>query len=119
MSIAVVDEAAGTLTYLAVGANHFAVVPVTGKTVRRASGRGVVGAGLRTLRPETLQLSAGDIVLLTSDGISERFDVSSLASERAGDNGALAQSILDQWRSETDDASVMTYRYLPAIEAAQ
>jgi phosphoserine phosphatase RsbX len=76
-----------------------------------ALGSGVAGHELPRVRPTTLELRAGDVVLLATDGVDDVFgdfpDVS-------GSTQAIADRILAAHWRPTDDALVVALRYLGA-----
>lgn len=108
MSIAVVDEGAGTLTYAGIG-NTCAMV-VGERTVRLPGNYGIVGGGYRRLSPETVPLTPGDLVVMYTDGIETYCDVSAYHDARRADVQQLAERILQDWCRETDDAAVLVFR---------
>ncbi len=108
MGIAVADPATGTLTYAGIG-NTRAMV-VGRKTVRLSSHYGILGAGYRTLKTEAVPLDPGDLVIMYTDGIGELIDLSNYDETLRADAGRLAETILQDWRRETDDAGVLVFR---------
>ena len=108
MGTAVADTAAGTLTYAGIG-NTRAMV-VGRETVRLNSYYGIVGGGYRTLKTEAVMLAPGDLVIMYTDGIEELIDLSKYDETLRADVGRLAETILENWRSETDDAAVLVFR---------
>ena len=108
MGIAIVDLEGATLTYAGIG-NTRAVV-LGRETVRMTSRYGIVGGGYRTLAPETVTFVAGDLAILYTDGIQEVLDISHYDDALRADVGRLAETILQDWRRETDDAAVLVYR---------
>jgi phosphoserine phosphatase RsbX len=70
---------------------------------------GVVGYLLPRLRPATLSIYPGDILVLATDGISDRF---STVSPYGREPQEVADDILARYGEETDDALVLVARYL-------
>ncbi len=110
MGIAVVDEEAGTLTYAGIGNTRIMIVRGTRPVIHLSSNYGIVGGGYRKLTPETVELHPGDLVILSSDGIKERCDLSAYGDALRGDVQQLAERILHDWARETDDAAVLVFR---------
>ena len=110
MGIAVVDEDAGTLTYAGIGNTRAMIVGGARSVVCLSSDYGIVGGGYRKLSPETVPLNPGDLVILVSDGIKERCDILGYGDALRGDVRQLAESILQDWGRETDDAAVLVFR---------
>lgn len=81
-----------------------------GRVKRLSGARGIVGAGFRGLRPESVPLRRGDWVLLFSDGIPENADFASALTSAVPDD-ALADDLLARWASPRDDASLILYRH--------
>jgi len=108
MGIAMADPAAGTLTYAGIG-NTRAMV-VGRETTRLSSHYGIVGAGYRRLKTETVALAPGDLVILFTDGIEELIDLSDYDETLRVEVGRLAEKMLEDWRRETDDAAVLVFR---------
>ncbi len=107
VGIAVIDEAAGTLTHAGVG-NTRAVV-VGDKTTRRGSTAGI-GGGYRRLAPETGPPRDGDLVVMVTDGIKQRFDLADFTEMGGTDVQRLAEKILGDWGRESDDAAVLVFK---------
>jgi serine phosphatase RsbU (regulator of sigma subunit) len=114
MSIASFDARQRTLTWISVG-------NVEGVLWRKESDRmhrsglvtrgGVVGSTLPALQDEVLPVSAGDLLILATDGIRREF-----AEEPAQHlpPQALANQILARFARETDDALVVVARFVAA-----
>ena len=109
MGIAVIDEATGKLTYAGVGNTSF-LIAGTGQH-RLGSDPGVVGAGYRTLSLNRVPLQPGDHVIVWTDGVEPEFDLELCPSWRATSPQQLAETILDRWGRESDDAAVLVFRY--------
>jgi serine phosphatase RsbU (regulator of sigma subunit) len=112
MSVARFDARRGELTWSGVG-NVEAVLlraDVTA-TPRRHTlniAGGVVGGTLGAIRPATLSVTHGDVLILATDGVRPRFpdeiDLFAGAS-------ALAMDTLERFRRGTDDALVLVARF--------
>ena len=113
VSLAWLPDRARTMTWLAVG-------DVDGRLVH--DGRsgpadgclllpgGIAGHDLPTLVPETLDLVAGDVIILASDGIDADF---ADGLELSGTTGEIAERILRGHWDRSDDALVVVLRRLP------
>lgn len=114
VTIARIDVEAATLTWLAVGNVAGLVVPGDGAGSRAAALQlaGVVGDRLPPqLVPVALPLSAGDALLLSSDGVDGA--VADGLHVR-GELGPLAEGLLRRHRRGDDDALVLLARFEPA-----
>jgi serine phosphatase RsbU (regulator of sigma subunit) len=114
VGIATVESAIGRLTYAGVG-NIGARLIAGGRALRLPSSRGIVGAILPTIRPFHAALEAGWLLLLHSDGVSDRFDVGEGPPGDACDLQRLADSTLAHWGRSTDDATVVAARLAPTV----
>ncbi len=71
---------------------------------------GMLGHAIRTpdIRSETL--SAGDTLVLCTDGISERYDLAEIQGHRTIPADALARQIVKQFGKDHDDATCIVVR---------
>jgi hypothetical protein len=69
-----------------------------------------VGGGYRTLSPEATPLMPDALVLMYTDGIRERVDLSRYDGGFRADLQRLAEKIIEDWCRGTDDAAVLLYR---------
>jgi anti-sigma regulatory factor (Ser/Thr protein kinase) len=107
LGLALLDPRAGTFTYAGIGNTG---VRVTGQgTVRPISLSGIVGYTMRRVREETFPCAPGDLIVMYTDGISERFDLSALLPQTP-DLRALAETIVQNYGRENDDATVIATR---------
>jgi negative regulator of sigma-B (phosphoserine phosphatase) len=103
----------GSLTWLGVGNVEGTLVRGDERPVRRADSilllGGVVGFQLPPLRPSTMLVQPGDLLILATDGIVAGYlpELDPVAGPKA-----LADRILSEYRRGTDDALVLVARYL-------
>ncbi len=108
MGLAVIDEAAGQLSYAGIGNPRALVV---GKRISRLrNDYGIVGAGYSALSAETMPFLPGDLIIMATDGVAELIDVSDYDAALQRDVQRLAERILWDWRRDTDDAGVLVGR---------
>ncbi len=112
ISLAYISTSASTVTWLGIGSVEGRLV--TGGPVprsRRSLGlvRGIVGDQLLPVRPATLEIRRGDIVILATDGIDRGF---ADALDPWGSPQEIAERILVNHGKVTDDALVVVLRYL-------
>ena len=115
LSLAFISPLQGAMTWLGVG-NVAGRVLSGDPSARRpkaslALGSGVAGHELPRVRPTTLELRAGDVVLLATDGVD---DVFGDCLDVSGSPQAIADRILAAHWRPTDDALVVALRYLGA-----
>jgi serine/threonine protein phosphatase PrpC len=113
MSLAVFNTNENTITWLGVGnvegvlfrrQNH--VLPGQESLLQR---NGILGDYLSRLLPSVIPVSAGDILIFASDGISGEF--TEIADLKASPQ-QIADRILTEFGGERDDALVLVARYL-------
>ena len=108
MGLALIDEQAATLTYAGVGNTR---ATVAGRPIRwLGSSSGIVGAGYRSLWPETVALAAGDLVVLYTDGLPHGIDLTAYPQTLRTDIERLARTVLRERSRRTDDAAVLVCR---------
>lgn len=111
VGLCAIDAAAGRAVYAG-----------TGNTVLRRFGNietrlvshdGVLGQNLRTPRPQTLELEAGDLIVLYTDGVRDHFtsdDYPSIFHHAPKD---VARTIVERFGKDYDDAACIAVRYSP------
>jgi serine phosphatase RsbU (regulator of sigma subunit) len=108
IAIADIDPGAGHLEYAAVG-NTEARLVSEGTTRRLIAYRGIVGRSLRTIRMSRIELPAASdwLLVLHTDGISQRFNLEDFPAARDHDAQLLADALLQAAGRPTDDATVI------------
>lgn len=117
ISIASFDARESTMTWLGVGNVESLLVraqPDTGDEAVASRG-GTVGYLLPTLHPRTLTVSAGDTLVMATDGIRHGFR-SEIIPARSPQE--IADEVMAHWAKTSDDACVVVARYI-ADEAQQ
>ncbi|HAO20163.1 MAG: hypothetical protein BWK80_58505 [Desulfobacteraceae bacterium IS3] len=107
MGVARIDEKTGLLRYAGIG-NTRAMVFSQEKMTRLTSNFGIVGGGFRKLFIEEKQLLPNDLVIMFTDGLHERANITAYGAE--GDLMALAYRIFQDYHIVRDDAAIMIYR---------
>jgi serine/threonine protein phosphatase PrpC len=108
MSLVVVDKKNSTLTHGGIGNVN---VAIRGRNkINLSSDWGIVGGGYRKLHLNTVDLDDGDLLLMWTDGISERLDISIYDDALCRDVQNLANRILLDHAKETDDATILIYK---------
>jgi serine phosphatase RsbU (regulator of sigma subunit) len=105
IGIARIEVAAGRLTFAGVG-NVEGRLWQPGDERRLLAQRGIVGGAMPTIRPIDHPLAADWMLMLHSDGISDRFASDTLPGW-GGPAQALADAILQRHGRATDDATVV------------
>lgn len=109
MGIAVIDQEQATLIYGGIG--NTAARIIGGDAKRLASDPGIVGGGYKRFSPQLVGLSLGQLVVMHTDGITEKLDISGYGADIQDDLSKLAAAIIADWGQDTDDCAVMVYRY--------
>ncbi len=104
-----IDHRSGRLTYVGVG--NTAIRRFGATETRLVSQDGVVGYTLRTLRPQTLALAGGDVVVLYTDGVSDRFTAGDYPSVVHHATEEVADNIVERFGKDHDDAACIAVRY--------
>ncbi len=113
MTLARVDFGAGALTWTGVGnvAANVVTKAVTGIQIRSTARltAGIVGYRIPEIRPaQVVSIRAGDLILMTTDGIAEdHLEHIDFAASAA----VIAAEILSKHAKETDDAMVLAARH--------
>jgi serine/threonine protein phosphatase PrpC len=111
LNLVKIDRDNHTAKYVSIGANLGWKVQRSG-TRRLAGGPGVVGSGISKFYTLDIPLEGSGFLILASDGINKSSDVSQLYTAPSSGDRSIAESIIDEWNTGTDDASVMVYRFL-------
>jgi hypothetical protein len=110
MSLASIDAGAGSVTWLGIGNVEGVLLrpgPGGGRDTITLRG-GVVGYQLPPLKPASRPVSAGDTLVLASDGIRGGFTT---GLDARGTPRLLAERILSGFHRRSDDALVLVARY--------
>ncbi len=109
VGLCAIDAATGRIDYVGIGNT---TMRRFGKAeTRLVSQDGVLGQNMRTPRPQTLQLDPGDLIVLYTDGVSDRFtsdDYPGLLRHAAKE---VASNIVRRFGKDHDDAACIAVRY--------
>jgi serine phosphatase RsbU (regulator of sigma subunit) len=109
VGLCVIDPASARLRFAGIGNT---VIRRFGDSESRLVSRdGIVGGTMRTPVEETLDLAAGDVVMMYTDGVRSHFDPSVCARLRADTPHAVAASVIHRFGKPYDDASCVVLRY--------
>jgi len=106
-----IDSDAGRALYT--GTGNTVIRRVGSADTRLVSQDGVLGQRIRTPNPQTLQLEAGDLLLLYTDGVKDRFgadDYPGLLHHAAKD---VSRTVVGRFSKGYDDAACIAVRYRP------
>ena len=109
VGLCAIDAAAGRVDF--VGTGNTSIRRFGRTETRLVSQDGVLGQNMRTPRPQTIQLEPGDLVVLYTDGVSDRFtpeDYPGLLLHAPKD---VANNIVQRFGKDHDDAACIAVRY--------
>lgn len=109
MAVASIDEQTQTLRYAGLG-NISAVMHTQGGTVRLASNDGTVGYGTRAARESTASWSPRSTLILNSDGLSTRWNLTNHPGLLACHPMLIAAVLHRDFARNTDDATVVVVK---------
>ncbi len=107
--LCLVDRCSGLLRYAGIG--NTVIRRFGCSEVRLLSRSGIIGGSRRTPREEQMTLAPGDVVLLYTDGVKDRFrlqDYPQLLRDRAE---LIARTVVQRFGKDHDDASCIAFRY--------
>ncbi len=114
MGVALIDGARCTMTWAGVGNIAGVLLPSSGgdrtRRERLVAPAGIVGGSLPPLKAASVALISGDLVLFATDGVRQGFAEGDLPS--AEDPQRLAERLMLDHATESDDALVLVVRYL-------
>jgi anti-sigma regulatory factor (Ser/Thr protein kinase) len=109
VSLCWIDLGSGAFRYAAVGNT---VLRLEGDTSRRiAATAGTVGTRLKKVRVETATLQEGEVLLIHSDGISERTSFKDYPQLRFHGAAVIADRVVSRYGKRHDDAAVVACRW--------
>jgi serine/threonine protein phosphatase PrpC len=108
LAIARIDTAAQTLLHAGLGNIETRIVSEE-KVSRPVTVNGIVGHQARKFRQESFAFRPGDLLVMHSDGISDRFEISTLARTR--DPQMLANQIAQTHGKDHDDQLLLIARW--------
>lgn len=108
MSIAVIDQRSGQMTFAGIGNTRGAVVGES--KIRLRSHPGIVGAGFDTVSTETFLLTPGDLIILFTDGLPWELDLSGYDETLLQKPSELTERIIRDWYHGTDDLGLLICR---------
>lgn len=109
VSLCSLELETGRLRFVGVGNT---AVRCVGQAEMALTGQdGTVGSLLPRLREEELVLSDGDVLLLTTDGVSSHFCPDTLAGLFRDPPATLSRTIVQRYGKQHDDAACLVLRY--------
>ena len=108
MIAGVLDTESMAFTFVQIGDSHGKIF---GPRRRSLVGQaGMLGHAIRTPNIRSETLSAGDTLVLCTDGVSKRYDLTEIRGHRTIPADALARQIVKQFGKDHDDATCIVVR---------
>jgi hypothetical protein len=109
VGLCAIDAVAGRIDYAGVGNTNLRRF---GKVESRlVSQEGVLGQNMRTPMAQSLQLDPGDVVVLYTDGVSDRFTSTDYPGVLHHAPKEVASNIVQRFGKDHDDAACFAVRY--------
>lgn len=96
-----------------VGTGNTVVRRIGSSETRLVSRDGVVGQTMRTPHLQDMELEPDDLLLLYSDGVSDRFGLSEYPALVHHDPAGVARSVIRRFAKDHDDATCVAMRFRP------
>jgi len=109
VGLCAIDAATGRIDYVGIG--NTAMRRFGKAETRLVSQGGVLGQNMRTPRLQTLQLEPGDLIVLYTDGVSDRFTSADYPGVLHHAAKAVASNIVQRFGKNHDDAACIAVRY--------
>jgi negative regulator of sigma-B (phosphoserine phosphatase) len=109
VGLCAIDAATGRLDYAGIG--NTALRRFGNAETRLVSQDGVLGQNMRTPRSQTLQLEPGDLIVLYTDGVSDRFTSEDYPGVMRHAPKEVASNIIQRFGKDHDDAACIAVRY--------
>ena len=109
VGLCAIDAATGRIEYAGIG--NTAMRRFGKAETRLVSQDGVLGQNMRTPRLQTLQLEPGDLIILYTDGVSDRFTLDDYPGVLRHAPKEVASNIVQRFGKDHDDAACIAVRY--------
>ena len=107
--LCVVDKLKREVRYTGVG--NTVLRTFGSRATRLISTDGIIGVRFRTPAVQTIPLNASDIMLLYTDGVSDRFDIEQYPQILYHSASAIAHAVVDRFGKSYDDATCLAMRH--------
>lgn len=104
-----VDVSSGALSYVSVG--NTSLRRFGAGEFRLVSQDGVVGSRMRTPQTQRMSLEVGDVVLMHTDGVSERFGLADYPEMLGHSPESIARIVVRRFGKQHDDAGCIAVRF--------
>jgi serine phosphatase RsbU (regulator of sigma subunit) len=104
-----INSVTGNLDYVGIG--NTAIRKLGQAETRLVSYDGVLGQNMRTPRLQSLKLEPGDLVILYTDGVSDRFTTAEYPGVLHHAPKDVVRNIVDRFGKDHDDSGCIAIRY--------
>jgi serine phosphatase RsbU (regulator of sigma subunit) len=104
-----IDSTSGSLDYVGIG--NTCIRRFGESETRLVSQDGVLGQNMRTPLLQSLELKSGDVLVLYTDGVSDRFTAAEYPSILRHAPKDVVRIILDRFGKDHDDSACIAIRY--------
>jgi serine phosphatase RsbU (regulator of sigma subunit) len=109
VGLCVIDSEARTAEYVGIG--NTCLRRFGRSETRLVSNEGVLGQNMRTPLLQSLQLESGDVIVLYTDGVSDRFTAEEYPGVLNHTPNEVVRIILDRFGKDYDDSACIAIRY--------
>ena len=110
VGLCAIDSAVGAVEYVGIG--NTSLRKFGESETRLVSKDGVVGQNMRTPLLQSLKLESGDVIVLYTDGVSDRFTGAEYPSVVHHAPKDVVRVILDRFGKDHDDSACIAIRYV-------
>jgi negative regulator of sigma-B (phosphoserine phosphatase) len=107
--LCLLDRRTGLLRYTGIG--NTVIRRFGSGEVRLLSRAGIIGGSRRSPKEEQMSLAAGDVVLLYTDGVKDRFELQDYPQLLHHGAETIAATVVERFGKEHDDAACIALRY--------
>ena len=109
MGLCAIDSASGTVDYVGIG--NTSMRRFGESETRLVSKDGVLGQNMRTPFLQSLKLDPGDLIMLYTDGVSDRFTTDEYPGVRHHAPKEVVRIVIDRFGKDHDDSACIAIRY--------
>ena len=107
--LCLVDRRSGLLRYTGIG--NTVIRRFGSREVRLLSRSGIVGGSRRSPKEEQMILTPGDVVLLYTDGVKDRFELQDYPQLLHHTAESIARTVIQRFGKDHDDATCIALRF--------
>jgi len=109
VGLCAIDATVGSVDYVGIG--NTGIRRFGASETRLVSKDGIVGQNMRSPLLQSLKLEPGDVLVLYTDGVSDRFSASDYPSVLLHEPKEVVRVVLDRFGKDHDDSACIAIRY--------